>query len=156
MTKFQLLFPAIIVCWFLVTLLYFRITAMTFGEIKEYSFKDWFDKQEKLKLHIKEVCNKYGASVRKVIPMAEFIYDSRHNLLLCRNAKVTPYSWRKVQIFQNSETLFDRPETSRFQVFNLSQIFKAFFLPLKIYAIMSIRRRCIYLFHRRLAPHPGW
>ena len=90
MTKFQLLFPAIIVGWFFVTILYFRITALMFGEGEEDSFKGWYDKQEKLKLHIKEVGKKYGASVRKVIPMAEFIYDSKHNLLLCRNAKVTP------------------------------------------------------------------
>ena len=93
MSKFQLLFLAITIGWIFVTILHFRIAALKdVGEIEEESFQGWFDKQEKLKLHIKEVCKRYGTSVRKVIPMAEFIYDSKHNLLLCRNAKVKLYT----------------------------------------------------------------
>ena len=57
-------------------------------EIDEDLYDEWLEKQEKFKLHIKRVCNKYGKSVRKVVPMKEFLYDSKHKLLFCRNAKV--------------------------------------------------------------------
>jgi len=62
-------------------------------EIDEDLYDEWLEKQEKFKLHIKRVCNKYGKGVRKVVPMKEFLYDSKHKLLFCRNAKVGTTSW---------------------------------------------------------------
>ena len=57
-------------------------------EVDEGLYDEWLEKQEKFKLHVKRVCNKYGKGVRKVVPMKEFLYDSKHKLLFCRNAKV--------------------------------------------------------------------
>ena len=55
-------------------------------------FKKWLKKQETLKQNILKVCEKYGSSLRKMMPLNQFMYDSEHNLLFCRNAKVWLFS----------------------------------------------------------------
>ena len=57
-------------------------------DLEDTKYKSWLKKQDKLKQNIKKVCNKYGSSLRKSVPSAEFMFDSEHNLLFCRNAKV--------------------------------------------------------------------
>ena len=85
MTYSPLLFLAVTIAWTLLIIL--DSPTLVHDNIDENSFEGWLMKQNNLKLKIKEVCQKYGKSLRKVIPMDEFIYDSKHNLLLCRNAK---------------------------------------------------------------------
>ena len=51
-------------------------------------FEDWWEKQKKRKSQIKKTCQKYGISVRKNINENDLMYDPRHELLFCRNAKV--------------------------------------------------------------------
>ena len=85
MTYSPLLFLAVTIAWTLLIIL--DSPTFVHDKIDEDSFEGWLMKQNNLKLKIKEVCQKYGKSLRKVIPMDEFIYDSKHNLLLCRNAK---------------------------------------------------------------------
>jgi len=60
---------------------------------EDTKYKSWLKKQDKLKQNIKKVCNKYGSSLRKSVPSAEFMFDSEHNLLFCRNAKVGTTTW---------------------------------------------------------------
>lgn len=85
MTYSPLLFLAVTIAWTLLIIL--DSPTLVHDQIDEDSFECWLMKQNNLKLKIKEVCQKYGKSLRKVIPMDEFIYDSKHNLLLCRHAK---------------------------------------------------------------------
>ena len=55
---------------------------------EDEKYNNWLEKQTKLKENIKKVCDKYGSSVKKTVPRREFMFDSEHNLLFCRNAKV--------------------------------------------------------------------
>ena len=92
MTYSPLLFLAVTIAWTLLMLL--DSPTFVHDKIDEDSFEGWLMKQNNLKLKIKEVCQNYGKSLRKVIPMDEFIYDSKHNLLLCRNAKaIIPHTF---------------------------------------------------------------
>jgi len=55
--------------------------------------RNWLDTQERLKENIQKVCQKYGSSVRKSVELNQFMFDSEHNLLFCRNAKVGTTTW---------------------------------------------------------------
>ena len=65
-----------------------------YGDIDEQQFKAWLKEKDNLSENVAKVCKKYGSSLRKKVPMKEFMYDSEHDLLFCRNAKVclTVYS----------------------------------------------------------------
>ena len=54
----------------------------------ENEFQEWLKEKEKLNNNIKKVCQKYGQKVRKFVPLRDFMFDSKHNILFCRNAKV--------------------------------------------------------------------
>ena len=41
-----------------------------------------------IKENVRKVCDKYGKSVSRNVPKHQFMYDSKHKLLFCRNAKV--------------------------------------------------------------------
>ena len=59
-----------------------------YGDIDEDQFKDWLQQKHDLSQNVDRVCRKYGHSLRKRVSMKEFMYDSEHDLLFCRNAKV--------------------------------------------------------------------
>ena len=66
----------------------FESTKEDYGDIDEGQFKIWLGKKDDLNRNVKKVCRKYGQKLRKIVPMKEFMYDSEHDLLFCRNAKV--------------------------------------------------------------------
>ena len=66
----------------------FEPTKEDYGDIDEGQFKIWLGKKDDLNRNVKKVCRKYGQKLRKIVPMKEFMYDSEHDLLFCRNAKV--------------------------------------------------------------------
>ena len=51
-------------------------------------FESWMSRQSELKENIRKVCDKYGKSLNRQVPLNQFMYDSKHKLLFCRNAKV--------------------------------------------------------------------
>lgn len=59
-----------------------------YGDIDEEQFKAWLKQKQDLSQNVNRVCRKYGHSLRKRVSMKEFMYDSEHDLLFCRNAKV--------------------------------------------------------------------
>ena len=70
----------------------------TVGELKEdyeeqtqsddVEFESWMFQQMDIKENVRKVCDKYGKSVSRTVPKHQFMYDSKHKLLFCRNAKV--------------------------------------------------------------------
>jgi len=56
-------------------------------------FSQWWTKQKELKERIANTCQKYGASLRVKVKRAELLYDPKHDLLFCRNAKVGTTTW---------------------------------------------------------------
>ena len=57
-------------------------------DIDEEQFKAWLNQHNDFSKNMKRVCRKYGYTLSKRVPMEEFLYDSEHDLLFCRNAKV--------------------------------------------------------------------
>ena len=55
---------------------------------EEEGFKSWWLGQAKLKENVRKVCDKYGQSLNRHVPLKEFMFDSNSKLLFCRNAKV--------------------------------------------------------------------
>ena len=51
-------------------------------------FGAWWAKQRELQNRIEKTCEKYGASLHRSIQRKQLMYDPRHDLLFCRNAKV--------------------------------------------------------------------
>ena len=51
-------------------------------------FLSWMSRQTELQANIKKVCEEYGKSLRRDVPLRQFMYDPKHKLLFCRNAKV--------------------------------------------------------------------
>ena len=64
----------------------------TTTESDKNGFDEWWSKQKQLKNRIQKTCKKFGPSLRKNIKRNELMYDPRHELLFCRNAKVSVYS----------------------------------------------------------------
>ena len=58
------------------------------ADIDEEKFKAWLNQQSEFSKNVESVCRKYGYTLRKRVPVEAFIYDSEHDLLFCRNAKV--------------------------------------------------------------------
>ena len=54
----------------------------------DVAFQSWMSRQSELKENIRKVCDKYGKSLNGEVPLNQFMYDSNHKLLYCRNAKV--------------------------------------------------------------------
>merc|ERR1719288_37436 len=61
--------------------------------LRKKKFNIWLRKQAFLRNNIKQVCKKYGSSLRKSVALKEFIYDAEHQLVFCRNAKVGTTTW---------------------------------------------------------------
>ena len=63
-----------------------------YGQTQSYSddadFESWMSRQSELKENVRKVCEKYGKSLNSQVPLNQFMYDSKHKLLFCRNAKV--------------------------------------------------------------------
>lgn len=51
-------------------------------------FQAWWARQQEMKENIRKVCEKFGHSLNVQVPLGQFMYDSNHKLLFCRNAKV--------------------------------------------------------------------
>ena len=71
----------------------------------DVDFESWMSKQTKLKENIRKVCEKYGESLRLEDPLhsiTQFLYDSKHKLLFCRNAKVKQLSMESLIPFDLS------------------------------------------------------
>ena len=66
----------------------FKPDTEEYGDIDEEQFKAWLKQKDDLSENVARVCRKYGQTLRKKVPMKEFMYDSEHDLLFCRNAKV--------------------------------------------------------------------
>ena len=54
----------------------------------DVDFESWMSRQSELKENVRKVCDKYGKSLNSKVPLNQFMYDSKHKLLYCRNAKV--------------------------------------------------------------------
>ena len=54
----------------------------------DVDFQSWMSRQTELKKNVRQVCDKYGKSLNMEVPLNQFMYDSKHKLLYCRNAKV--------------------------------------------------------------------
>ena len=54
----------------------------------DVEFDSWMSRQTELKENVSKVCDRYGKSLSIEVPLKEFMYDSKHKLLYCRNAKV--------------------------------------------------------------------
>ena len=50
--------------------------------------KQWLKKQDILRENINNVCEKYGQDLKKPVGKSNLIWDQKHKLLYCRNAKV--------------------------------------------------------------------
>ena len=59
-----------------------------YGDIDKDQFKTWLNQKNDFSKNVERVCKKYGPTLRKKVSMKEFMYDSEHDLLFCRNAKV--------------------------------------------------------------------
>ena len=59
-----------------------------YGDIDKDQFRAWLKQKHALSINVERVCRKYGSTLRKKVSMKQFMYDSEHNLLFCRNAKV--------------------------------------------------------------------
>ena len=51
-------------------------------------YRRWLKKQDELRRNISRVCKKYGKEVRVDVGMKQLMYEPKHKLLFCRNAKV--------------------------------------------------------------------
>ena len=61
-------------------------------------FQSWMSRQTELQEHIKKVCEEYGKSLRRDVPLKQFMYDPEHKLLFCRNAKVNSWCVQYINI----------------------------------------------------------
>jgi len=59
----------------------------------DVEFDSWMSRQTELKENVSKVCDRYGKSLSIEVPLKEFMYDSKHKLLYCRNAKVGTTTW---------------------------------------------------------------
>ena len=54
--------------------------------------KTWLERKDSLNTNIDRVCKKYGKSISKDVDTRNmFMFDSEHDLLFCRNAKVNHF-----------------------------------------------------------------
>ena len=53
----------------------------------DVDFESWMSRQSELKENVRKACDKYGKSLNSKVPLNQFMYDSKHKLLYCRNAK---------------------------------------------------------------------
>ena len=51
-------------------------------------FESWMSRQTELKENVRKVCDKYGKSLNYDVPLNQFMFETQHKLLFCRNAKV--------------------------------------------------------------------
>jgi len=65
------------------------------NESEDEAFKQWKEGKRKLHENIKQVCSKYGESVKieKSGWMRKILYDPETKLMFCRNAKVGTSTW---------------------------------------------------------------
>ena len=59
-----------------------------YGDIDKDQFREWLKQKHAFSQNVERVCRKYGSTLRKKVSMKQFMYDSEHDLLFCRNAKV--------------------------------------------------------------------
>ena len=59
-------------------------------ENDDEDLQSWWRRQDRRKENIREVCEKFGhfAHIRKKVPVSQIMYEEKHKLLYCRNAKV--------------------------------------------------------------------
>jgi len=83
-------------------------------------FEEWWGKQKQRKEQIKRTCQKYGSSLRKHIKDNDLMYDPRHELLFCRNAKVGTTTWlthflrlSNLSDDAKNDTMFSSPKLHR-------------------------------------------
>lgn len=105
----------------------FEPTKEDYGDIDEGQFKIWLGKKDDLNRNVKKVCRKYGQKLRKIVPMKEFMYDSEHDLLFCRNAKVGTTSWLSnfLLISSKYQNLFNTIKSSKKLHVEVPKLFRA-------------------------------
>ena len=59
-----------------------------YDDIDKDQFRAWLKQKHAFSQNVERVCRKYGSTLRKKVSMKQFMYDSEHDLLFCRNAKV--------------------------------------------------------------------
>ena len=66
------------------------IPPKSFTENDDEDLQSWWRRQDRRKENIREVCEKFGhfAHIRKKVPVSQIMYEEKHKLLYCRNAKV--------------------------------------------------------------------
>ena len=67
-------------------------------DTEELDFQIWLQEKKSLNLHIETICKKYSKDVKMDLPRQSFMFDSKHNLLFCRNAKVLNYSYMYIAV----------------------------------------------------------
>jgi len=72
-----------------------NLTRFQKEDTEELDFQNWLQEKKNLNLHIETICKKYSKDVKMDLPSQSFMFDSKHNLLFCRNAKVGTTSWLK-------------------------------------------------------------
>jgi len=90
----------------------------TNSTLEEYvGFMEWWSKQKQMKTRIQKTCQKYGPSLRQNIDQHELMYDPRHELLFCRNAKVGTTTWlthflrlSSLSDSEKNDTMFSSPK----------------------------------------------
>ena len=94
MVRHEILFLLLILFWVTVSVLdfysgeEFSEDDHTQSDNDDLDFESWMSRQSELKENVRKVCDKYGKSLNGEVPLNQFMFDSKHNLLYCRNAKV--------------------------------------------------------------------
>ena len=65
-------------------------SAVTSGSsaVDPEKYRRWLKKQDELRRNISRVCKKYGKELKVDVGMKQLMYEQKHKLLFCRNAKV--------------------------------------------------------------------
>jgi len=71
---------------------------------EDSDYQIWLKEKKSLNLHIQTICKKYDKDVKTHFSHQSFMFDSEHNLLFCRNAKVGTSSWLKNFIMISDKT----------------------------------------------------
>ena len=94
MVRHEILFLLLILFWVTVSVLdfysgeEFSEDDHTQSDNDDLDFESWMSRQSELKENVRKVCDKYGKSLNYDVPLNQFMFETQHKLLFCRNAKV--------------------------------------------------------------------
>ena len=78
-------------------------------------FNDWWMEKKKLGDNIRNTCLKYGSAVDFPLAMSELLYDQKHKLSFCLNAKVSLFLYIKYGLFKTIFRLAPPPSWNIFR-----------------------------------------